>query len=222
VRGHNVGVDDPYAVLGLDPGASDEDAAAAYRRMAKEWHPDRGGGPERAARMAQINAAYDLLRSAAWQRGPASVAPEHAAASGTGTGHGARSGGGGPRRRGDWLPAAVRGALGRELVGALEDGEEVSIVTPVATWASPRAVLAVTDRRLLWLHDDAVSHRVRSLPLRSIAAIEHRLRRPRRRTATVRLRTANGRRLSFAELRPETAEAIVALVAPAVAARSGG
>jgi hypothetical protein len=91
----------------------------------------------------------------------------------------------------------------------------VALVTPVATWASPRAVLAVTDRRLLWLHDDAVSHRVRSLPLHAITAIEQRLRRPLRRTATIRLRASNGRRFSFTELRPATAEAIVSHVVAA-------
>ena len=195
-----VDADDPYAVLGLDPGASPEDAASAYRQKAKEWHPDRGGGEEAQRRMAQINAAYDLLRSAAWQRGPATVAPEHKETA--------------PARRthGDWLPPAVRHALGRELLSVLQHEEDVSLVTPVATWASPRAVLALTDRRLLWLHDDAVSHRVRSLPLHAIEAIEQRLSRPLRRTATVRVRATNGRRFSFAQLRPATAEAIVETV----------
>ena len=196
-----VDLDDPYAVLGIEPGASSEDAAAAYRRMAKEWHPDRAGGEGTAERMAQINAAYDLLRSAAWQRGPSTVASEHETAPP-------------PRRaQGDWLPAAVRRALGRELLSVLARGEDVVLVTPVATWASPRAVLALTDRRLLWLHDDAVSHRVRSLPLHAIASVDQRLSLPLRRTASVRVRTTSGRRFSFAQLRPETAEAIVREVA---------
>ena len=54
---------DPFAVLGVPPSASAEEVAAAYRRLAKRWHPDRS--PDRAAegRMAEINAAYDLLRS---------------------------------------------------------------------------------------------------------------------------------------------------------------
>ena len=56
---------------------------------------------------------------------------------------------------------------------------------------------------------------MRSLPLHAIAAIDQRLRRPLRRTATVRLRATNGRRFSFAELRPATAEAIVRHVAAA-------
>ena len=41
--------------------------AAAYRSQAKRWHPDRGGGEEAARRMAEINAAYDLLRAGAAQ-----------------------------------------------------------------------------------------------------------------------------------------------------------
>ena len=58
---------DPFAVLGLDPASSPQEAAAAYRRLAKEWHPDRAG-VDAARRMAEINAAYDLLRAGDWQR----------------------------------------------------------------------------------------------------------------------------------------------------------
>ena len=51
----------PYAALGLDPGA---DAAAvdhAYKRLIKQFHPDREGGDAR--RAAEINRAYRELRS---------------------------------------------------------------------------------------------------------------------------------------------------------------
>ena len=88
-------------------------------------------------------------------------------------------------------------------------------MTPAATWASPRTLLAVTDRRLLWLLDDAPTHRVRSLPYTAIAEIDHRLRRPRRRVAVLRVRTRNARTHAFSELRPETAAAIVGHVAAA-------
>ena len=57
---------DPFAVLGVTPGASGEEIAAAYRRLAKRWHPDRAGGQDAARRMAEINAAYDLVRSERW------------------------------------------------------------------------------------------------------------------------------------------------------------
>jgi curved DNA-binding protein CbpA len=71
---------DPYLVLGLRPGSSEREAAAAYRRLAKRWHPDRGEGDERARRMAEINVAYDLLRAAAQREGGASPPPAAARA----------------------------------------------------------------------------------------------------------------------------------------------
>jgi curved DNA-binding protein CbpA len=48
---------DPHAVLGVAPGASAADLAAAYRREAKRWHPDRGDREDAQARMAAVNAA---------------------------------------------------------------------------------------------------------------------------------------------------------------------
>ena len=182
---------DPYAVLGLAPGVGERDVTAAYRELAKRWHPDRGAGAERERRMAEINAAYDLLRSVADQerRRPRPAAPRS-------------------RRLGGWLPDAVRRALGVELLQALADGESVRLVTPASTWASPRAILAVTERRLLWLLDDAPVARVRTLSFRDVAHIEHHLRRPRRRVATLTLRTLGGRRLAFTGLPPHTAATI--------------
>jgi hypothetical protein len=182
---------DPYVVLGVARGAPERDVTAAYRELAKRWHPDRGAGAEREQRMAEINAAYDLLRSAAeTERRRPRPAPS------------------GARRRGGWLPDAVRRALGAELLEALADGEAVRLVTPVATWSSPRAILAVTERRLLWLLDDAPVARVRTLSFRDVAHVEHHLRRPRRRVATLTLRTLAGRRLAFTGLRPQTAATI--------------
>lgn len=59
---------DPYAVLGLLPGATLDDAAAARRAVALECHPDRSAGgaldPDPARRMAAANAAYERLRQA--------------------------------------------------------------------------------------------------------------------------------------------------------------
>ena len=56
---------DPYKVLQVDPEAEDEVIQAAYRRLAQKYHPDRAPGPEAAARMVAINAAWDILRDPA-------------------------------------------------------------------------------------------------------------------------------------------------------------
>lgn len=186
---------DPHAVLGVAPGASADAVTSAYRELAKRHHPDRGGG---AAEMAQINSAYELLRAETWQ------AEQGRAAAGS-RAPGATS----VRPAGDWLDAATRRALGPELLGALRAGEQVRLVTPVSVWASPQALLAVTDRRLLWLLDDAVTGRVRSLDFVAVTGVETRLSWPLRRTATVRVARRTGRRpLVFGDLRPETARAV--------------
>jgi hypothetical protein len=184
---------DPFTVLGVSPAASATELATAYRELAKEWHPDRRG-EDGVRRMAEINVAYELLRSSAQNerapgRSPAAAAPSAAARSVKG------------------LSLAVRRALGPELVEALSAGESVQLVTPASTWASPRTILAVTDRRLLWLLDDAPVARVRSLPLRDVDEVTQRRRR-RRQVVTLQLRTTSGRRHSFAELRPHTAATI--------------
>jgi curved DNA-binding protein CbpA len=64
-------VRDPYAVLGVPREATTKQVAAAHRRLAKSYHPDlHDGGPEAAARMREINEAWEVLsspeRRAAW------------------------------------------------------------------------------------------------------------------------------------------------------------
>ena len=57
-------IDDPYKVLGVSPDTSDEDIKRAYRRLAKQYHPDRNPGDEVAAKkMQQINAAYEQIKN---------------------------------------------------------------------------------------------------------------------------------------------------------------
>jgi hypothetical protein len=201
---------DPHAVLGVPPGASADEITSSYRALAKRWHPDRAGGGDAERRMAEINAAYDLLRSGSWQERPqhAATPPRPPAA---------------PHRdrppAGAWLGESVRRALGPELLSALFREEDVALVTPVSAWASPQSLLAVTDRRLLWLLDDAVTGRVRSLSFDAIVDLETRLSWPRRRSATLRVSRRNGRRpVAFGDLRPETAEAIVSHVRTRAAA----
>ena len=55
-------MNDPYQVLGVSPNATDAEVKAAYRRLAKEYHPDRNGGSAEAEKkMMQINDAYTQI-----------------------------------------------------------------------------------------------------------------------------------------------------------------
>ncbi len=53
---------DPYKVLGVSTSASQDEIKAAYRKLAKKYHPDLNQGDEAVARQFQeISTAYDLL-----------------------------------------------------------------------------------------------------------------------------------------------------------------
>lgn len=57
-------IDDPYKVLGVSPDASDEEIKKAYRRLAKQYHPDLNpGDPVAAKKMQQVNAAYEQIKN---------------------------------------------------------------------------------------------------------------------------------------------------------------
>lgn len=72
---------DAYKVLQVDHEAEDEVIVAAYRRLARKYHPDVAPTPEAAARMAAINAAWeqigDPVRRAAYDRQRAASAAGH-------------------------------------------------------------------------------------------------------------------------------------------------
>lgn len=52
----------PYEVLGVPMTASDDEIKAAYRKLAKTYHPDLNGGSKAAEeKMKEINEAYNLL-----------------------------------------------------------------------------------------------------------------------------------------------------------------
>src|ERR687884_1339400 len=54
---------DYYEMLGVPRGADEAAIKAAYRRLAKEHHPDRKNGcKESEARFKAINEAYDVLK----------------------------------------------------------------------------------------------------------------------------------------------------------------
>src|SRR5438094_1484508 len=57
---------DYYAVLGLQKGATEKEITRAYRKLAKQHHPDANAGNKEAEeKFKDISAAYDVLGDAA-------------------------------------------------------------------------------------------------------------------------------------------------------------
>ena len=53
---------DPYTTLGVARNASEKDIKSAYRKLAKELHPDRNkDNPQASERFSKVTNAYDLL-----------------------------------------------------------------------------------------------------------------------------------------------------------------
>ncbi len=59
-------MNDPYSVLGVDPGASDDEIKKAYRELARKYHPDNYQNNPLAdlaeEKMKAVNEAYDAIQ----------------------------------------------------------------------------------------------------------------------------------------------------------------
>ena len=89
---------DPYTLLGVSRTATEADIRKAYRKLAKELHPDRNtDNPKAAEKFSQVTSAYDLLsdkdKRARFDRGEIDGDGNPAAPFGFGGGGGAPQGG---------------------------------------------------------------------------------------------------------------------------------
>ncbi|MBN2851856.1 MAG: J domain-containing protein [Clostridia bacterium] len=55
----------PYSVLGISPGATDEQIKAAYKEMVKKYHPDKYQQTDlkevAEEKLSEVNVAYDTI-----------------------------------------------------------------------------------------------------------------------------------------------------------------
>ncbi len=108
---------DPYSTLGVARGASAADIKKAYRKLAKELHPDTNKDNKSAAdRFSRVTAAYDLLsdadKRARFDRGEIDADGNPAAPFGYGGGGGFRPGQSGGADFGDIFEGLFGGRAG--------------------------------------------------------------------------------------------------------------
>ena len=146
-------VRDPYAALGVSKKASPEEIKKAYRKLARQYHPDRNPGDSSAeARFKEISAAYDVLGDPDKRKTHDRAGANPFAGTAGGAGGGFDAGGfsdilsnlfgnarGGGRAGGGAGPTAPRAERGRDLESEVRlsfqqavDGTQLSLSVPTS------------------------------------------------------------------------------------------
>ncbi|MEC9068336.1 MAG: DnaJ C-terminal domain-containing protein [Pseudomonadota bacterium] len=119
---------DPYATLGISRNATEKEIKSAYRKLAKELHPDRNkDNPKAAERFSKVTQAYDLLadkdKRARFDRGEIDAEGNPANPfAGMGGGMGGAGMGGGP---GGFGGGGQRGFRAEDFQGFQQEGVDL-------------------------------------------------------------------------------------------------
>lgn len=171
---------DPYEVLGVSRDASDDDIKKAYRKLAKQYHPDVNPGDKTAEeKMKEINAAYDAIKN-----GTANQYSAQGGAAGQGGyggyGYGGYSGYGGYGQSGwqtyTWDPFRGWTAYGSQQQ-ARQDPEETNELRAARNYIAARhyaealhVLSNIADRTAKWYYYSAIANAGQG---NRILALEH-------------------------------------------------
>lgn len=155
--------EDPYKVLNISPGASEEEITKAYRRLAKKYHPDLNPGDAQAARkMSAINDAYEQIKNGT-------------AASG---GSGARASSGYSGRAGAYSGGFGSGAYSSSAYGAGFSYTDIAqqYIQSGLYQEALNVLSNVRDRSARWYYLSAIAHQELGNVVTAISHIEQAVR----------------------------------------------
>ena len=157
---------DPYKVLGIAPGATDEEIKRAYRNLSRKYHPDANvNNPDRAQaeeKFKEVQMAYDQIMKQKQQ----------------GYSYGSGYGGGGAYGYGGFGYGRTNGAYGNSGYGSSASGESVEMQAAANYIASRHYVEALNvlngipfgERRARWYYFSAIANQGMG---NNINAMEH-------------------------------------------------
>ncbi len=153
---------DPYEVLGVSREASDEEIKKAYRRLAKQYHPDVNPGDKQAEeKMKEVNAAYDAIKSGN-TGGSQGFGGQSYGYGGSSQGYGGYGQGYGGWQTYTWDPFKGWQAYGQQ---AQSDPEETAELRAARNYIAARhyaealhVLSNIADRTAKWYHYSAIAN----------------------------------------------------------------